>query len=65
MKTKLSTKKIVVSALMAALVCVASAIRVVIPVDIGGNTAFHLGNIFCKGRCLYKALWRDCIEVHM
>ena len=47
MKTKLSTKKIVVSALMAALVCVASAIRVVIPVDIGGNTAFHLGNIFC------------------
>ena len=47
MKTKLSTKKIVISALMAALVCVASAIRVVIPVDIGGNTAFHLGNIFC------------------
>ena len=47
MNTKLSTKKIVISALMAALVCVASAIRVVIPVDIGGNTAFHLGNIFC------------------
>ena len=47
MKTKLSTKKIVFTALMAALVCVASAIRVVIPVDIGGTTAFHLGNIFC------------------
>ena len=47
MKTKISTKKIVFTALMAALVCVASAIRVVIPVDIGGNTAFHLGNIFC------------------
>ena len=47
MKTKLSTKRIVFTALMAALVCVASAIRVVIPVDIGGNTAFHLGNIFC------------------
>ena len=47
MKTKLSTKRIVFTALMAALVCVASAIRVVIPVDIGGTTAFHLGNIFC------------------
>ena len=47
MNSKLSTKKIVFSALMAALVCVASAIRVVIPIDIGGNTAFHLGNIFC------------------
>ena len=47
MKSKLSTKRVVFTALMAALVCVASAIRVVIPVDIGGNTAFHLGNIFC------------------
>ena len=47
MDTRISTRKIVFSALMAALVCVASAIRVVIPVDIGGNTAFHLGNIFC------------------
>ena len=47
MNRNISTRKIVFSALMAALVCVASAIRVVIPVDIGGNTAFHLGNIFC------------------
>lgn len=47
MKAKLSTKRIVFTALMAALVCVASAIRIVIPVDIGGTTAFHLGNIFC------------------
>ena len=44
---KMTTRKIVFTALMAALVCVASAIRVVIPVDIGGTTAFHLGNIFC------------------
>ena len=47
MKSKLSTKRIVFSALMAALVCVASAIRVVIPISIGDTSAFHLGNIFC------------------
>ena len=46
-KTKFSTRKIVVAALMAALTCVASAIRIVVPIDIGGTTAFHLGNIFC------------------
>ena len=44
---KMTTRKIVFTALMAALVCVSSAIRIVIPVDIGGTTAFHLGNIFC------------------
>lgn len=49
MKTnnKISTKKLVFAALMAALVAVGSALRVKIPVDIGGNSAFHLGNIFC------------------
>lgn len=47
MKSKFTTKKIVFTALMAALVCVASNIRVVIPVAIGDTTAFHLGNIFC------------------
>ena len=49
MKTnqKISTRKIVFVALMAALTCAASAMRIVIPVDIGGTTAFHLGNIFC------------------
>ena len=47
MNTKISTRKVVFTALMAALVCVASAIRIVIPVAIGDSTAFHLGNIFC------------------
>ena len=47
MKQRISTRKIVLAALMAALTVVGSAIRVTIPVDIGGNTAFHLGNIFC------------------
>ena len=43
----LTTRKIVFAALMAALVAVGSDLRVKIPVDIGGNSAFHLGNIFC------------------
>lgn len=46
-KNKLSTKKIVLVALLAALTVVGSALRVTIPVDIGGNTSFHLGNIMC------------------
>lgn len=44
---KISTKKIVWTALMAALTVVGSAIRITIPIDIGGNTSFHLGNIMC------------------
>ena len=47
MKQKISTRKIVLAALMAALTVVGSGLRVTIPVDIGGNTAFHLGNIMC------------------
>ena len=44
---KLTTKKIVLVALLAALTAVGSGLRIVMPVSIGGNTAFHLGNIFC------------------
>ena len=47
MKQKISTKRIVLVGLMAALTCVGSTARIVIPIDIGGTTAFHLGNIFC------------------
>ena len=46
-KQTISTKKIVLAAMMAALTIVGSAIRVTIPVDIAGNTSFHLGNIMC------------------
>ena len=46
-KQRISTKKIVFTALMAALVAVGSALRITLPMDIGGNTSFHLGNIFC------------------
>lgn len=47
MKQKISTRKIVLAALMAALTVVGSYIRVKVPVDIGGPAAFHLGNIMC------------------
>ncbi len=46
-KKKLTTRKIVWTALMAALTVIGSYIRIVLPVSIGGSTAFHLGNIFC------------------
>jgi len=46
-KQSLSTKAIVMTALMAALTMVGSAMRIVLPLSIGGTTAFHLGNIFC------------------
>lgn len=46
-KQKISTRKIVFVALMAALTVVGSALRIQLPVAIGSTTAFHLGNIFC------------------
>ena len=45
--TKVSTKRIVFTALMAALTVAGSALRITIPVDIAGTTSFHLGNIMC------------------
>ena len=47
MKQKISTKRIAMAGLLAALTAVGSGLRITIPVSIGGNTAFHLGNIFC------------------
>lgn len=43
----LTTKKIVIAGLLAALTAVGSAIRITMPLDIAGTTSFHLGNIFC------------------
>lgn len=47
MNKKLTTKKIVLTGLLAALTCVGSAIRITLPLDIAGTTSFHLGNILC------------------
>ena len=46
-KQKISTRKIVFVALMAAMTVAGSAIRVTLPIDIAGTTSFHLGNIMC------------------
>ena len=46
-KQSISTRKIVFTALMAALTVAGSALRITIPVDIAGTTSFHLGNIMC------------------
>ena len=47
MRQKISTKQVALTALMAALTVIGSWMRITIPVDIGGNTSFHLGNILC------------------
>lgn len=58
MKSKLTTKKIVFVALMAALTAVASTLRIKVPAGIVGTSAFHLGNIFCAlSGILLGPLW--------
>lgn len=44
---RISTKHIVLVALLAALTAVTSGLRITVPIDIGGNASFHLGNIIC------------------
>lgn len=46
-KQKISTKRIAMAGMLAALTVAGSALRIKIPVDIGGTTAFHLGNVMC------------------
>ena len=43
----LTTRKMVFTALMAALTVAGSALRITLPLDIAGTTSFHLGNIMC------------------
>lgn len=47
MYTHLTTKRIVLTGLLAALVVAGSAIRITVPVEITGTTSIHLGNILC------------------
>lgn len=47
MKNKLSTKKIAMVAMMAALTVAGSALRIKVPASVVGTSAFHLGNILC------------------
>lgn len=46
-KQTISTRKLVLAALLAALTTVGSALRITLPLEIAGTTSFHLGNILC------------------
>lgn len=47
MQKHTTTKKLVLTALLAALTVAGSALRITVPVDIAGTSSFHLGNILC------------------
>ena len=46
-KSMFTTKKIVFTAMLAALTVAGSALRIKVPADLVGTSAFHLGNIMC------------------
>ena len=56
MKQKITTKKIVMTALLAALTVVGSMLRIKVP-SIVGTSAFHLGNIMCALSGLLLGPW--------
>lgn len=57
MKANISTKKLVFTALMAALTAAGSSLRITVPADIVGTSAFHLGNIMCALSGLLLGPW--------
>ena len=42
-----SPRKLVLTALLAALTAAGSALRITLPLEVAGTTSFHLGNILC------------------
>ena len=59
MKTsrQLSVKHIVLVGLLAAMTCAGSALRIKVPADIVGTSAFHLGNIMCALSGILMGPW--------
>lgn len=47
-KYNIGTKRLVLAGLLAALTAAGSALRIKVPLDIVGTSAFHLGNILCS-----------------
>ena len=47
MNQKITTKRIAMAGLLAALTAVGSALRITVPADLVGTSSIHLGNIFC------------------
>lgn len=56
-QSTITTRKIVLTALLAALTFAGSAIRVTMPIDVAGTTSFHLGNIMCALAGLLLGPW--------
>ena len=56
-RTQAITKKLVLTALLAALVVVGSALRITLPIAIGSTTSFHLSNIMCALAGLLLGPW--------
>lgn len=56
-KQPISTRKLVTTALLAALTVAGSAMRVTMPVDVAGTTSFHLGNIMCALSGMLMGPW--------
>ena len=46
-KQTITTRRLAFAALMAALTCAGSAIRITMPIQIADTTSIHLGNIMC------------------
>ncbi len=61
MKQTISTRKIVMTGLMAALVFVGSYLRIRVPADIVGTSSFHLGNIFCALSGILLGPWMGAL----
>ena len=66
MKSKtLTTRKIVFAAMMAALTCAGSALRITMPLSIAGTTSFHLGNIMCALSGILLGPWLGSLAAGM
>lgn len=63
--TQALTRKLVLAALLAALVVVGSALRITLPVAIGSTTSFHLGNILCALSGLLLGPWWGALAAAM
>lgn len=56
-KSNLTTKKIVITGMLAALTVAGSALRITLPLEIAGTTSFHLGNIMCALSGILMGPW--------
>ena len=56
-KQAITTKHLVLTALLTAVTVAGSALRVTLPIDIAGTTSFHLGNIMCALSGLLLGPW--------